>query len=427
MKSALYKLAAVSGSPELKWNDHHLKVVARLDDNDIETLQLPSAVRLLHDTIDCSVVNPSTSPPLWRLGVCAMEDKALSKPNQDLFHCLEAKGDIEVDLFGNDVLLNKSVDEWPICDFLIAFYSDGFPLDKAISYTRLRSPISCNDLLLQRLLFDRRLCHQVLNLLKIRTPKRLEVNRDGGPQVGHQLAQHVYDSVGLNLPSYRGGNKPLPAPTVSLSMDGNTLLVDEQKLHKPFVEKPVSAEDHNIYIYFPSTSKEGGGGRRLFRKIGDKCSEYDPDLIIPRCITEQETMNSYVYEPLLTADHGQDVKAYAVGPRYCLAVTRKSPAVTGMVHQNANGKEMRQITEVSKEEAEAAAKISVGFGQAVCGFDIVRSGGKSYVIDVNGWTSVKNQPGFYGECAEILRQTLIARQYNDRSHDRRAPSDGFQG
>ena len=52
---------------------------------------------------------------------------------------------------------------------------------------------------------------------------------------------------------------------VALHEMDDVLEINGQMFHKPFVEKPISAEDHNIYIYFPSDF--GGGAQRLFRKV----------------------------------------------------------------------------------------------------------------------------------------------------------------
>ncbi len=51
----------------------------------------------------------------------------------------------------------------------------------------------------------------------------------------------------------------------TLVEEEDQITVNEEVFAKPFVEKPVSAEDHNVYIYFPSSA--GGGSQRLFRKV----------------------------------------------------------------------------------------------------------------------------------------------------------------
>ncbi|KAL5120601.1 inositol hexakisphosphate and diphosphoinositol-pentakisphosphate kinase [Pleosporales sp. CAS-2024a] len=338
------------------------------------------------------------------IGVCALESKARSKPARNIFGKLVEEFDVKI--FGDKIILDEAVENWPVCDFLISFFSDGFPLDKAIAYVRLRKPFCVNDLPMQQVLWDRRLCLGILDKLNVPTPKRIDVSRDGGPRLqSPDVAKSVLERTGLKLagPDDGTGGGVQPPKHVELIDDGNTIRVDGLTLSKPFVEKPVSGEDHNIHIYFHK--KDGGGGRRLFRKVNNKSSEKDDSLEIPRSILDPTS--SYIYEQFLQTENSEDVKAYTVGPSFCHAETRKSPVVDGLVKRNPSGKEVRYVTTLNETEAAMASKISEGFGQRVCGFDLLRTDGKSFVIDVNGWSFVKDNGDYYDRAANILKDMFI--------------------
>ena len=253
----------------------------------------------------------------------------------------------------------------------------------------LRKVVCINDLPMQQIFWDRRLVLAILDRTGVPTPFRIEVDRDGGPQLDKRVSDQVYQELGIRIDSSR--------PESEFAFDEEKVEANGMTVQKPFVEKPVSGEDHNINIYY--SKKKGGGGRRLFRKIGNKSSEQDSELNLPRM-----DGGSYVYERYLDVENAEDIKAYTLGPHFVHAETRKSPAVDGVVRRNTDGKELRYVTELTDEEKEIASKIATAFKQNICGFDLLRANGKSYVIDVNGWSFVKGNDFYYDKCAEILER-----------------------
>ncbi|XP_038164390.1 inositol hexakisphosphate and diphosphoinositol-pentakisphosphate kinase 2 isoform X5 [Cyprinodon tularosa] len=310
------------------------------------------------------------SPPERQIvvGICCMMKKSKSKPMTQILERLCRFEYITVVIFPEDVILNEPVDKWPLCDCLISFHSKGFPLDKAVSYAKLRNPLHINDLNMQYYIQDRREVYRILQ------------------------------EEGIELPRYAVLNRDPDKPDECNLVEGEDHVeVNGEIFQKPFVEKPVCAEDHNVYIYYPTSA--GGGSQRLFRKIGSRSSVYSPESSVRKT-------GSYIYEEFMPTD-GTDVKVYTVGPDYAHAEARKSPALDGKVERDSEGKEVRYPVMLSAMEKLVARKVCLAFKQTVCGFDLLRANGHSYVCDVNGFSFVKNSMKYYDDCAKILGNIVM--------------------
>lgn len=302
------------------------------------------------------------------VGVCAMAKKSQSKPMKEILTRLQEFEYIKMIVFAEEVILKKPVEEWPMCDCLISFHSKGFPLDKAIQYAALRNPFIINNLDMQYDIQDRRKVYSILEKEGIEIPRYAVLDRDSSDPTHHELIESE-DHVEVNGVVF----------------------------NKPFVEKPVSAEDHNIYIYYPTSA--GGGSQRLFRKIGSRSSVYSPESRVRKT-------GSFIYEDFMPTD-GTDVKVYTVGPDYAHAEARKSPALDGKVERDSEGKEVRYPVILSNTEKLISRKVCLAFKQTVCGFDLLRANGKSFVCDVNGFSFVKNSNKYYDDCAKILGNMIL--------------------
>uniref|UniRef100_A0A3Q1B2R5 Inositol hexakisphosphate and diphosphoinositol-pentakisphosphate kinase n=1 Tax=Amphiprion ocellaris TaxID=80972 RepID=A0A3Q1B2R5_AMPOC len=302
------------------------------------------------------------------VGICAMMKKSKSKPMTQILERLCKFDYIDVVIFPEEVILEEPVEKWPLCDCLISFHSKGFPLDKAVEYAKLRNPLLINDLNMQYFIQDRREVYRILQ------------------------------EEGIDLPRYGVLNRDPDNPEECNLVEGEDHVeVNGEVFPKPFVEKPVCAEDHNVYIYYPTSA--GGGSQRLFRKIGSRSSVYSPESSVRKT-------GSYIYEEFMPTD-GTDVKVYTVGPDYAHAEARKSPALDGKVERDSEGKEIRYPVMLTAMEKLVARKVCLAFKQTVCGFDLLRANGHSFVCDVNGFSFVKNSMKYYDDCAKVLGNMVM--------------------
>jgi len=355
------------------------------------------------------------------VGICALEKKTLGTNTQLLLDYLynESSNDennIEYKFFcfKDDTIFNTPVTQWPVCHALLCYHSCDFPLDKAINYVNMLSDekrngwriFDFNDVKIQKdLLLNRLQMYKHLESLNIPVPyPYLVIDHIGNGQISDKNA--VLEEQD-NFIQWNNG-------------DDHKIL-----LKKPFVEKPVDANDHNIYIYY----ENNGGCRKLFRKEKNKSSCFD------RENNRIRRDSTYIYEPYQKLYGGYDIKVYMVGDfneqtleiyeLYVHAEQRKSPSIDGVVQRTENGLEVRNRVQLSDTELDYCKKVLIGFRQRICGFDILRirkqglsahydcSNTKedfiSVICDVNGYSNVKSDTEFYRQCAAIMYRAVQRR------------------
>ncbi len=133
------------------------------------------------------------------IGVCAMDCKARSKPMRNILNRILAFNEFTVVIFGDKVILDEDIEQWPSCDFFISFFSTGFPLDKAIKYVELNKPYCVNDLSMQKLLLDRRCVLRVLDGIGISTPFRLLSQKLDVPNLPQSMINKMKEMAHVDL------------------------------------------------------------------------------------------------------------------------------------------------------------------------------------------------------------------------------------
>uniref|UniRef100_M8CQZ9 Inositol hexakisphosphate and diphosphoinositol-pentakisphosphate kinase n=1 Tax=Aegilops tauschii TaxID=37682 RepID=M8CQZ9_AEGTA len=266
------------------------------------------------------------------IGVCVMEKKVFCSPMEQILERLRAFGEFEIIIFGDKVILEDPIEMYVM------------RTQKAQAYAALRRPFLVNELEPQYLLHDRRKVYEHLEKYGIPVPNYALVNRE----YPYQELDHFIEQEDF------------------VEIHGKRFL-------KPFVEKPANGDDHRIMIYYPNSA--GGGMKELFRKVGNRSSEFHPD------VRRVRREGSYIYEEFMPTG-GTDVKVYTVGPGYAHAEARKSPVVDGVVMRNPDGKEVFAEMYICQEvrypvlltpmEKQMARDVCNAFRQMVCGFDLLR-------------------------------------------------------
>lgn len=178
------------------------------------------------------------------------------------------------------MILEEPIENWPRVDGLIAFFSTGFPLKKAIAYAATYQPILLNDLSRQQIIRNRLAIYDVLqvpiaSLFGIFLPLPFYSWRCHAcsccccslwtPLHLCLLYRCVCRFVSVSFSSLQQHDIPHPSYVVVdyesvrrgeavFSEAYDYLSINGQRINKPFIEKPQEADNHDNWIYYPKNA-----------------------------------------------------------------------------------------------------------------------------------------------------------------------------
>ena len=127
------------------------------------------------------------------LGICAMSKKVNTKHMQKILKNLKKFEEFKLVYFNENLIFEEEIENWPIVESMIVFFSTGFPFNKVLEYITLRKPFLVNDFESQKIFWDRRKISKKLKENNIPTPESLIIDRgeiinnDGNTDISIEL------------------------------------------------------------------------------------------------------------------------------------------------------------------------------------------------------------------------------------------------
>eukprot|EP00397_Hematodinium_sp_SG-2012_P005122 GEMP01005140.1.p1 GENE.GEMP01005140.1~~GEMP01005140.1.p1 ORF type:complete len:935 (-),score=149.39 GEMP01005140.1:920-3724(-) len=330
-------------------------------------------------------VEASKNNPTITLCICAMWRCREKGSVKALVERLESHN-VQVIWLDETVFFDDEVfTAFPSCIAIWTLYSPDLPLTKVSMYVERCQCLELNSIEGLQSLRDRRTMFRVLVANGIPVPFHIECNRDESGGDGEGPTVEEFDDY---------------------------IVIGNEKITKPFLEKPADADNHEVYIYYPRSA--GGGKTRL-----------DKNMAVFEERGRIRRNGSYIYEKFITSE-GFETRLFVISSvvndkdhTYIFAEAKTCVPATvtesgRRVPRYAGG--LGNSVLAHTDEKLACPKIAKAFGQTTFKVDILRSQTADseekffvYDVSVKGGALKNRGSTYFDEVAHVLYTDLCGR------------------